>query len=94
MGMGTFRVEVRDYVNDMKKKMPPRKVTEMEVDGLWDAPISVWSDVQITEDSVPGCTGYCEVTVTTNPTVTGREGNKVKVLTTSARRCSETKMQK
>ncbi|KAL7433367.1 hypothetical protein ACHAXH_009245 [Discostella pseudostelligera] len=94
MGMGTFRVEVRDYVNDMKKKMPPRKVTEMEVDGLWDAPISVWSDVQITEDSVPGCTGYCEVTVTTNPTVTGREGNKVKLLTTSARRCSETKMQK
>ena len=24
----------------------------MEVDGLWEAPISVWSDVQITSDEV------------------------------------------
>ncbi|KAL7539092.1 hypothetical protein ACHAXR_009021 [Thalassiosira sp. AJA248-18] len=91
-GMGTFSVEVRDYGNDLKKRKPPKKVTKKNVDGLWDAPISVWSDIQITEDAERGCTGYCEVTIITNPTVNGREdGNKVKLLTLSARRCSATK---
>ena len=88
VGMGTFRVEVRDYASDVKKQKPPIKITTKEVDGLWSSPISVWSDVQITEDDIPGCTGYCEVTIITNPTEKGREGNKVKILTVSARRCS------
>jgi hypothetical protein len=88
VGMGTFNVAVRDFGDDMSKTKPPKKVTTKEVDGLWESPISVWSDVKITEDSEPGCTGYCEVTITTNPTVDGRRGNKVKVLTVSARRCS------
>ena len=88
VGMGTFRVEVKDYASDVKKQKPPIKITTKEVDGLWSSPISVWSDVQITEDAIPGCTGYCEVTIITNPTEKGREGNKVKILTVSARRCS------
>jgi hypothetical protein len=87
-GMGTFRVEVRDFGDDIKKKQPPKKITTKDVDSLWDAPISVWSDERITEDSDPGCTGYCELSITTNPTVVGRNGNKVKVLTVSARRCT------
>jgi len=88
VGMGKFRVEVKDYGSDVKKQKPPLKITTKEVDGLWSSPISVWSDVQITEDTIPGCTGYCEVTIITNPTEKGRDGNKVKVLTVSARRCS------
>jgi len=88
VGMGTFRIKVSDFGSDVKKQKPPIKITTKEVDGLWSSPISVWSDVQITEDTIPGCTGYCEVTITTNPTEKGREGNKVKILTVSARRCS------
>ena len=93
-GMGTFRVQVRDYGDDTKKKRQPNAVTDNFVDGLWAAPISVWSDVQITEDNVPGCTGYCEITVVTNPMEKGRDGNKVKLLTLSVRRCSDSKKQK
>jgi hypothetical protein len=89
-GMGIFSVSVADYGNDVNKKGQPKKVTRKDVDGLWDAPISVWNDVQITEDDDPGCTGYCEITLTTNSTVDGRDGNKVKVLTLSARNCSTT----
>jgi hypothetical protein len=40
------------------------------------------------EDSIPGCTGYCEVVITTDPLIHDRGGNKVKVLTVSARKCS------
>lgn len=91
-GMGTFNVEVRDYGDDVKKiKAPKRTTTKKDVDGLWTSPISVWSDIQISDDNFPGCTGYCEVTITTNPTVKGRDGNKVKVLTLSARKCSRAK---
>ena len=76
----------------MKKERPPKKVTlKKDIDGLWDSPISVPSDIQITADDDPGCSGYCEVTIRTDPTVEGREGNKVKLLTLSARRCSPTK---
>ena len=89
-GMGTFRVEVKDYGDDRKRKHPPKKVTTKAVDGLWESPISVWSDVQVTEDNVSGCTGYCEVTIITNPQEKERDGNKVKVLTLSARKCSST----
>ena len=88
-GMGTFKVEVSDYGDDTNKEQPPKKVTAKDVDGLWASPISVWSDVQITEDDgQPGCTGYCELTITTHPKKRGRDGNKVKILTLSARRCS------
>lgn len=90
MGMGKFSVAISDFGVRSKMK-PPNKITTKEVDGLWESPISVWSDVKITEDTEPGCTGYCEVTITTNPTVEGRRGNKVKVLTVSARRCSNFK---
>jgi hypothetical protein len=45
------------------------------------------------DDSIPGCTGYCEVKITTDPLVEGRKGNKVKVLTVSARRCHTSKAQ-
>ena len=77
-GMGTFRAEVRDYGDDSNKEKPPKKITTKDIDGLWASPISVWSDVQVTGDDDPGCTGYCEVTVITNPKVNGRDGNKVK----------------
>lgn len=89
-GMGTFRVEVRDFGDDAKKTKPPKKITTKDVDGLWESPISVWSDERITEDSDPGCTGYCEISIVTYPTAPGRTGNKVKILTVSARRCSNT----
>ncbi len=87
-GMGTFKVEVRDFGDDVRKTKPPKKITRKDVDGLWESPISVWSDERITEDSDPGCTGYCEISIATNPTVAGRTGNKVKILTVSARRCT------
>lgn len=87
-GMGTMMVEVRDYGNKKNDGNPPKQSTEKKVDGLWQSPISVWNDVQITDDNIAGCTGYCEVDITTDPTVRGRDGNKVKILTVSARRCS------
>ncbi len=88
-GMGTMTVEVRDYGDDKKNKSKlPKHSTKMKVDGLWQSPISVWSDEQITEDKLAGCTGYCEVDITTDPIIDGRNGNKVKILTVSARRCS------
>ena len=91
-GMGTFNIEVKDYGSDVnKEESPKRTTTKREIDSLWTSPISIWSDIQITEDDIPGCSGYCEVTITTNPTVNGRDGNKVKLLTLSARRCSSSK---
>eukprot|EP00970_Alexandrium_tamarense_P001662 scaffold202_cov202-Alexandrium_tamarense.AAC.3 len=87
-GMGTMQVEVRGYGDKDKDKSVVKHTTTKDVDGLWESPISVWSDVQLTEDNTAGCTGYCEVSITTNPTVEGRVGNKVKILTVSARRCS------
>ena len=88
-GMGTMMIEVRDYGDKKRNSMPPKHSTRKKVDGLWKSPISVWNDVQITDDNVAGCTGYCEVDITTDPTVSGRDGNKVKILTVSARRCSK-----
>ena len=88
-GMGKLTVEVRDYGDKNNKSKQPIHSTQQKVDGLWQSPISVWSDVQITEDKVAGCTGYCEVDITTDPIIDGRNGNKVKILTVSARRCSK-----
>mmetsp|Transcript_14631 Transcript_14631/g.35263 ORF Transcript_14631/g.35263 Transcript_14631/m.35263 type:complete len:153 (+) Transcript_14631:1633-2091(+) len=95
-GMGTFGTQVRDYgerPNQLgeKPKRPKKITTKDGIDGLWDAPISVWSDIQITEDNIPGCTGYCEISVITNPMKDRRVGNKVKILTISARKCSPTR---
>ncbi len=87
-GMGTMMVEVRDYGNEKNDSELPKHSTKKKVDALWQSPISVWNDVQITDDNIAGCTGYCEVDITTDPTVSGRNGNKVKILTVSARRCS------
>ena len=76
--MGKSSVELRDYGDDMKKEDQQKQTTTKDTVGLWNAPISVWSDIQITKDNDPGCTGYYKVTVTINPTVDGRDGNKVK----------------
>ena len=78
-GMGTFCVTVHD--------MNTNKETKMEADGLWDAHISVWSDIQVTRDDEPACTGKCLVRIKSNPHMHGRDGNKVKVLTLSVRKC-------
>ncbi|KAL3797408.1 hypothetical protein HJC23_010534 [Cyclotella cryptica] len=87
-GMGTMQIQVKDYGDKKGDDTSSKLTTSKKVDGLWSSPISVWNDVQITEDNNPGCTGYCEVTIATDPIVPGRDGNKVKVLTVSARRCS------
>lgn len=77
--MGTFSVTVTDLITN--------KNTTQRLDGLWLPRISVPSDVQITSDDDPGCTGKCKVTVTTDKQVEGRTGNKVKIVTLSAREC-------
>jgi hypothetical protein len=43
--------------------------------------------IQVTQDDDAACTGKCIVSVHTHPQVAGRNGNKVKVLTLSAREC-------
>jgi len=81
-GMGQFTVEVEN-------KEHRRETTTFELDGLWKPHISVWSDNQITMDTAKGaCTGRCKVRIRTKPQVVGRDGNKVKILTLSARECS------
>ena len=92
-GMGTMQISVRDFGAKKGDNAAAKETPAKKVDGLWSSPISVWSDVQITDDNTPGCTGYCEVTITTDPLIQGRDGNKVKVLTVSARRCSKAKKQ-
>ena len=81
-GMAQFQIETRD--------LRTGKVTTVDEDGLWEPHISVWSDNQVTTDEHPGCTGRCEITVSTKPIVdpVERRGkNKVKVLTLSVRKC-------
>ena len=80
--MGKMLVEIED------KNRPaagPKK--SVELDGLWNAHISVWSDQALYEDDENVCTGHCSVKITTLPQIAGRNGNKVKVLTLSAREC-------
>mmetsp|Transcript_21983 Transcript_21983/g.48923 ORF Transcript_21983/g.48923 Transcript_21983/m.48923 type:complete len:620 (+) Transcript_21983:193-2052(+) len=86
-GMGTFTVQVRDF-GENREGQPKRVTTKDNIDGLWSSPISVWSDIQITPDNEKGCTGYCEVQITTDRKKDNREGNKVKLLTLSARSCT------
>jgi hypothetical protein len=81
-GMGQFTVEVEN--------VETQRLTTVDLDGLWNPRISVWSDNQITQDNDMGaCTGKCQVRIKTKPQVVGRNGNKVKVLTVSARECSK-----
>ena len=80
-GMGQFFVDVENSNNGRR--------TSVELDGLWNPHISVWSDNQITkDDDVGACEGKCKVTIRTKPKIAGRSGNKVKILTLSARECS------
>ena len=80
-GMGQLIVEVENTDNGRK--------SSKELDGLWNPRISVWSDNQIINDDDAGaCTGKCKVTIRTKPQIVGRSGNKVKILTLSARECS------
>jgi hypothetical protein len=77
--MGTFTVVVTDLTTGVQ--------TTTQGDGLWKPKISIPSDIPITKDNVPGCTGRCSIRVTTDPQIQGREGNKVKIMTLSAREC-------
>ena len=80
--MGKLLVEVENTDNGRK--------TIKELDGLWSPRISVWSDNKIINDDdyAGACTGKCKVTIRTKPQIVGRSGNKVKILTLSARECS------
>ncbi|CAB9531009.1 expressed unknown protein [Seminavis robusta] len=78
--MGTFTVTVKDLKTN-------QETTKTGVDGLWKPQISVPNDMQITEDDTPACTGKCTVEITTDPQIPGRTGNKVKIVTLSAREC-------
>jgi hypothetical protein len=81
-GMGLFEVTVKDADTGVQ--------TSVNLDGLWKPRISVWSDNAIVTDNMTNaCTGPCSVTVRTKPQVPGRNGNKVKILTLSARECSK-----
>ena len=61
----------------------------VELDGQWQAHISVWSDNLVSTDDVqaPDCTGKCTVRVVSGGQVAGRMDNKVKLLTVSVRPC-------
>ena len=53
-GMGTMQIEVTDFGSKKGDSSAGRQTTQKQVDGLWDSPISVWNDVQIS--------GKCAVT--------------------------------
>jgi hypothetical protein len=77
--MGTFTISVMDEST--------KKTTALEVDGIWLPRISIPLDIQVTSDENPGCSGKCRVTISTDPQVSGRGGNQVKIMTLSARKC-------
>mmetsp|Transcript_14053 Transcript_14053/g.41750 ORF Transcript_14053/g.41750 Transcript_14053/m.41750 type:complete len:627 (-) Transcript_14053:2135-4015(-) len=81
-GMGKYLVRVTDHSGGGKK-------TERVLDGQWTPHISVWSEDMVTSDDPkkPDCTGKCSVQVFTMAKEVGRTGNKVKILTLSAREC-------
>ena len=93
--MGTFQVTVTDLLGQPQQQSQQTTssattTTTQIIDSLWEPHISIPSDVQITsDDETPpaGCTGKCKVTITTNPEKSGRGGNKVKIVTLSARKC-------
>jgi hypothetical protein len=82
-GMGTFTVKVQD--NGIPHSY------EMNVDGIWKPHISVPSDVaiQATNNGDGTCSGSCTVTILTHDENPKRPGNKVKIMTLSARKCKK-----
>ena len=78
-GMGRFTIKVSDEKT--------KSNVSLDVDGLWNKSISIPSDMQVTADDKPGCTGKCQVKIVTYPQEKGRNGNKVKIMTLSARKC-------
>jgi len=86
--VGTFTVIVTDTVKQTTTQ-------PQTFDCIWKPRISIPSDVQITSDEEPECTGKCKVTVSTNPEIVdGREGNKIKIMSLSARKCIQKKQSK
>ena len=83
--MGKMIVTVQDRIHDREF------VTE--IDSLWEPTISVPNDVQLIASGElwyeveDGCSGNCSITVTSQPIVEGRGGNKIKILTLSVRPC-------
>jgi hypothetical protein len=47
-GMGTMQILVKDFGTNKGDIDSARVTSQKMVDGLWESPISVWSDVQIT----------------------------------------------
>ena len=81
-GMGVATVLVRDLVTGAR--------FEKEIDLIWKPRISVPSDIPLLpKTKALTCTGSCLVTVLTNPENPARKGNKVKVMTLSARFCRD-----
>lgn len=81
--VGTFTVSVYDVIQTTRT--PPQTI-----ECLWEPHILVPNDVQLTLDDTqaPGCSGKCNVTITTNPIIEGRgDINQVKVMSLSARKC-------
>jgi hypothetical protein len=73
-GMGVF--DARTVCTD-----PTGEITAeatVEVDGQWERKASVYSDSRLL--AVGSAVGVCNVTVTSRAAITGRSGNKVKVL--------------
>ena len=79
-GMGEYTARVTDHNT--------KKTFEQQVDGIWAAQISVPEDIPLTPPNVDArCTGNCTITILTHPMKPGRSGNKVKIMTVSARTC-------
>jgi hypothetical protein len=72
--MGMFTITLKD--------LAIKRVTELDVDGIWQPHISIPSDFQVTNNDNNGCTK-----ITTYPQVEGRGGNKDKIMTLSAIKC-------
>jgi len=81
-GMGEATVRVQDLVTG--------KRFEKKIDLIWKPRISVPSDISLLPESKGlTCTGTCLVTILTNPEKPPRKGNKVKIMTLSARFCRD-----
>lgn len=82
--VGTFNVTVEDTLRNTT-------TTLRNVDCLWKKRISIPQDIRLTpdtEEATPGCSGKCNVIVTTNPKLLGRGTiNQVKILSLSVRKC-------
>ena len=97
-GMGNYSVRMIDLQH------PSENSYEMDVNGTWEPRISVPADIAIqpspeelsfqnrknSSNRQGMCTGKCKVTVTTHPSKRNqKKGNKVKIMTLSARECVE-----